>query len=112
MGAGITGGSLGPEPESALELPDQALELGHALAQGDVLGAELGDCGGRLAGAHLPPAGEAAPWQGLAADHAQIRREGGMYGRRRTARTGAIRSPVHLRESRALPGPCGVSTGV
>ena len=35
--AGITGGSLGPEPETALELPDQALESAHTLVQGDVL---------------------------------------------------------------------------
>jgi hypothetical protein len=80
-GAGITGGSLGSRPEAALELPDQALELGHPLAEGSVLGVEPGDHGRGLGRARLPPAGDAAARganplrastrQGTAADPAQ-----------------------------------------
>ena len=59
----LAGASPGrrPRQEAALERPDQALELAHALAQGRVLVLELGERGGRRLGARLPPAGDAAP---------------------------------------------------
>jgi hypothetical protein len=53
--------ALRRRPQAALELPDQALELGHPLAQGGVLGVEPGDRGPGLTGPSLPPSGDAAP---------------------------------------------------
>jgi hypothetical protein len=50
-----------PRLETALECPDQALELAHTLAQGRVFGLEAGECGGRRRlGTRLPPPGDAA----------------------------------------------------
>jgi hypothetical protein len=50
----------GRRPEAALELPDQALELAHTLAQGRVFSLEAGECGGRRLGTRLSPLGDAA----------------------------------------------------
>jgi hypothetical protein len=47
--------------ETALELPDETLELVDTLTQGRVLGSEVGERRGGLIGARLPPAGDSAP---------------------------------------------------
>ena len=53
--------TLSRRPEAELELPDEALALANPLPEGGVLGVELADLGGRLAGTHLPPADGARP---------------------------------------------------
>ena len=47
-----------PSDRLPLELPDQALALADALAQGRVLRLEPGERGGRRLGARLPPTGD------------------------------------------------------
>jgi hypothetical protein len=94
-------------PEAAIELPDEALELRHPLAQGG-LGAEPGDLGGRLAGAHLPPADNVT---GGADSLRPTAREGDV---RRTRRDGPlaayVRQAAHCQAwsaAQTLTGPRG-----
>jgi hypothetical protein len=96
-----------PRQEAVLKCPDQALELAHALAQGRVLGLELGKRGARRLGARLPPLGDAAPrgadtlraaaCQGAAADRAQTVVWRRTYGTGRDFGAGP--------RGRLLPGP-------
>jgi hypothetical protein len=109
-------GTLSRPPEALLESSDQALELGHALTEGGVLGLVPGDLAGGLEGARLPPASDAAPGgadllgaaarQRRAADHANTGRVRRTYASRRDVRHGAMPRD-RRRGTRARAGPRG-----
>jgi hypothetical protein len=78
-------------PEAALELPHEAFELGHALAEGGVLGVQLGEGSGRLLVAPSPPADNASPGESRRA--AACGRQGRPQTAQRPASGGVRTSP-------------------